>query len=346
MAVGWDANACIETPAFFGVRRRYNVRDVMESGIGAGLGRVVAVRADVSEALERWSAVVALESTLISHGLPRPDNLELAREVEEIVRAEGAVPATVGVIGGVPKVGLDADELELMAEEDGILKLSARDLAFAVAAGSHGATTVAATAHLAALAGVEVFATGGLGGVHREARESWDVSADLMTLARTPVAVVCSGVKSILDVPATLEALETFGVPVAGFRTRRFPGFYLTDSGSPLDWSLDSEEEAARAILALHEVGPEGSGMLIANPIPEEEQLDPALHDRVLDAALAELKRREIRGKEVTPFLLDQFQRTTAGESLKVNKQIIRNNASLAARISVRLANLRAANRT
>ncbi|HEX2729610.1 MAG TPA: pseudouridine-5'-phosphate glycosidase, partial [Rubrobacteraceae bacterium] len=189
-------------------------------------------------------------------------------------------------------------------------------------------------------------ATGGLGGVHREARESLDVSADLMTLARTPVAVVCSGVKSILDVPATLEALETFGVPVAGFRTRRFPGFYLTDSGSPLDWSLGSEEEAARAILALREVGPEGSGLLIANPIPEEDQLDPALHDRTLEAALAGLKRENVRGKGVTPYLLDHFRRTTEGESLRVNKQIIRNNARLAARISVRLTTLRATRRT
>lgn len=310
------------------------------------MNRVVAVRADVEEALENGGVAVALESTIISHGLPRPDNLQLAREVEEIVRAEGAVPATIGVIGGVPKVGLDAEELELMASGAEVPKLSVRDLAFAVAAKSHGATTVAATAHLAALAGIEVFATGGLGGVHREARESWDISADLMTLARTPVAVVCSGVKSILDVPATLEALETFGVPVAGFRTHRFPGFYLTNSGSPLDWSLDNEEAAARAILALREIGAEGSGMLIANPIPEEDQLDPALHDRVLDAALKELKRRGIRGKTVTPFLLDHFQRTTEGESLKVNKQILRNNARLAARISVRLAALRAAKKT
>lgn len=310
------------------------------------MNRGVAVREDVVEALERGGAVVALESTLISHGLPRPDNLQLAREVEKLVREEGAVPATVGVIGGVPKVGLDASELELIAEEDGIQKLSARDLAFALATKSHGATTVAATAHLAALAGVEVFATGGLGGVHREARESWDVSADLITLARTPVAVVCSGVKSILDVPATLEALETFGVPVAGFRTLRFPGFYLTDSGSPLDWSLDSEEEAARAILALREVGPEDSGLLIANPIPEDDQLDPALHDRTLEAALAGLKQENVRGKGVTPYLLDYFRRMTEGESLRVNKQIIRNNARLAARISVQLANLRATQRT
>lgn len=296
----------------------------------------------MAEALERGGAVVALESTLVSHGLPRPDNLELAREVEELVREEGAIPATVGMIGGSPKVGLGADELETLANEADIPKLSTRDLAIAAAKGSHGATTVAATAHLASLAGIEVFATGGLGGVHREARESWDVSADLMALARTPVAVVCSGVKSILDVPATLEALETFGVPVAGFRTDRFPGFYLTDSGSPLDWSLESEEQAARAVDALAKIGPESSGIVIANPIPESGQLDPGLHDRVLEAALGELKRRGVRGKDVTPFLLDHFQRETAGESLQVNKRIIRDNARLAARISIFLATLRA----
>ena len=298
------------------------------------------VSAEVSEALGRTDPVVALESTLISHGLPRPDNLALAREAEDLVRREGAVPATVGMIGGVPKVGLEAAELELMATEEGIVKLSARDLALAAARGSHGATTVAATAHLAAHAGIRIFATGGLGGVHREARESCDVSADLAMLARTPVAVVCSGVKSILDVPATLEQLETLGVPVVGFRTLRFPGFYLTDSGSTLDWSLENEEEAARTILALEKLGLERCGLVIANPLSEEEQLDPDLHDRALRAGLEELKRRDVRGKDVTPFLLARFREETGGESLKVNKQIVRNNARLAARIAVALSAL------
>ena len=298
------------------------------------------IGAEVAEALSRAVPVVALESTLISHGLPHPDNLHLAREAEDLVRHEGAVPATVGMIGGVPKVGLDTAELELMATGEGIAKLSARDLALAASKGSHGATTVAATAHLAARAGIRLFATGGLGGVHREARESWDVSADLATLARTPVAVVCSGVKSILDVPATLEQLETLGVPVAGFRTTRFPGFYLTDSGSPLDWSLANEEEAARAILALDELGPEGCGFVIANPLPEREQLDPALHDRALREGLEELTRRNVRGKDVTPFLLNIFREETGGESLKVNKRLILNNARLAARIAVAFATL------
>jgi pseudouridine-5'-phosphate glycosidase len=290
---------------------------------------------EVARALERAAPVVALESTLISHGLPRPDNLELAREAEDLVRSEGAVPATIGVIGGMPKIGLEAAELKLIATVEGIRKLSVRDLALAAVKGCHGGTTVAATAHLAARAGIKLFATGGLGGVHREARESWDVSADLTTLGRTPVAVVCSGVKSILDVPATLEQLETLGVPVVGFRTMRFPGFYLTDSGSPLDWAVKDEEEAARVILALEKLGPKRCGLVIANPLPEGEQLDPVLHDRALRAGLEALERRKVRGKDVTPFLLECFREETVGESLEVNKRIIRNNARLAARIAV-----------
>lgn len=299
--------------------------------------RSVEIRDEVGEALERGVPVVALESTLISHGLPGPDNLEVAREAEQAVRAEGAVPATVGVIGGMAKVGLEDGELRHMATAGNVAKLSARDLAVAAAKGAHGATTVAATAHLASIAGIRLFATGGLGGVHREARESWDVSADLAMLARTPVAVVCSGVKSILDVPATLEYLETLGVPVVGFRTERFPGFYLTDSGCPLEWSVESEEEAARVVRALPELGFERSGLVVANPIPEEEQLDPVLHDRALRGGLEELVRRGIRGKDVTPFLLDRFAAETEGKSLMVNRGIIVRNARLAARIAVAL---------
>jgi pseudouridylate synthase len=304
--------------------------------------RSVEVRDEVAEALEQGAPVVALESTLISHGLPSPDNLEVAREAERTVRAEGAVPATVGVVGGVAKVGLDEGELELMATAADVSKLSARDLAVAAAKGSHGATTVAATAHLASLAGIRLFATGGLGGVHREARESWDVSADLATLGHTPVALVCSGVKSILDVAATLEYLETLGVPVVGFRTERFPGFYLTDSGSPLDWSVESEGEAARVIRALPGLGFERTGLVVANPLPEEEQLDPEMHDRALRAGLEELGRRGVRGKDVTPFLLDRFVLETEGKSLGVNKEIILRNAALAARIAVALSALEA----
>ena len=298
------------------------------------------IHPEVAQALGKGDPVVALESTVISHGLPCPDNLSLAREAERAVRAEGAVPATVGVVGGVARVGLEDYDLELIATAEDIAKLSARDLAVAAAKGSHGATTVAATAHLAALAGIGLFATGGLGGVHREARESWDISADLATLAHTPVAVVCSGVKSILDVPATLEHLETLGVPVVGFRTYRFPGFYLTYSGSPLEWAVDDEEEAARLIRTLPELGFERCGFVIANPIPEEEQLAPELHDATLGAALEEMERRGVRGKEVTPFLLDYFRRETGGESLELNKKIILQNARLAARIAAALSAL------
>jgi len=300
----------------------------------------LAVSPEVAEAIERGDPVVALESTLISHGLPHPDNLEVARESERLIRAEGAVPATVGVIDGNPKVGLDGVELELMATAGDIEKLSARDLPVAAAKGIHGATTVAATAHLAALAGIRLFATGGLGGVHRGARESWDVSADLAALARTPVVVVCSGVKSILDVPATLEYLETSGVPVVGFRTGRFPGFYLADSGQTVDWSVGDEGEAARLVLALAELGLGRSGLVVANPLSEEDQLDPELHDRALRAALEEMGRRGVRGKDVTPFLLDRFAEETGGDSLRVNKKIIQGNARLAARIAVSLAGI------
>jgi pseudouridylate synthase len=296
------------------------------------------VTSEVRETLQGGGAVVAFESTLISHGLPRPDNLALAREAESIVREEGAVPATVAVIGGQPKVGLDDGELQLLANADGIAKLSTRDLPFAVARGVHGATTVAATAHLAARAGIRLFATGGLGGVHRGARETWDVSADLMALSRTPVVVVCAGVKSILDVPATLEYLETAGVPVAGFRTRRFPGFYLTDSGFPLDWQLDSEEEAARLVLALPQSGT--AGAVVANPIPPEGQLDPEMHERALAAGLEELRTAGVRGKSVTPRLLERFRTETGGASLRVNEEIIRRNARLAARIAVAVSRL------
>jgi len=293
---------------------------------------------EVAEAVRGNAPVVALESTLISHGIPRPDNLLLAYEVENAVREEGAVPATIGMVGGVVKVGLSKGELEILATEDGVPKLSARDLPMAAAKGSHGATTVAATAHLASLAGIRLFATGGLGGVHREARESWDVSADLGILARTPVAVVCSGVKSILDVPATLEYLETLGVPVVGFGEGNFAGFYLSDSGQPLDWHVESEAEAADVVRAMGGLGFGGTGLVVSNPLPEGSQLDPRLHDEVLTAGLCDLEKLGVRGKEVTPFLLGRFHERTGGASLAVNKEIIRRNARLAARISVALS--------
>ena len=299
--------------------------------------RHLRIRPDVAAALAAGRPVVALESTLIAHGLPRPDNLEVARDVEGIVRAEGAVPATIGVIAGTATIGLEAEDLGRLATLPEVPKLSVRDLAMAVARRSDGATTVASTAALAAAAGIRLFATGGLGGVHRGAHESWDESADLVTLSRTPIAVVAAGVKSILDVGATLERLESLNVAVVGFRTRRFPGFYLADSGYPLDWSVETAEEAAAVIAAQQAlgIGQAGqSGLVIANPVPAAEQLDPALHDRVLAGGLAELARRGVRGKAVTPFLLAYFRDATGGESLRVNKQIIRHNARLAARIA------------
>ena len=300
----------------------------------------IVLGAEVAEALERGDPVVSLETTVISHGLPYPDNLELAHEVENLIRREGVTPATIGVLGGVPIVGLNPKELELMASSKEIPKLSAGDIAVAVAKKSHGATTVGGTARLAAMAGIKLLATGGIGGVHRGARESWDVSADLITLSHTPVSVVCSGVKSILDIPATLEYLETLGVPVVGFRTHSFPAFYLTNSGIPLNWSIEGEREAARLIASSETLSSEGPGLVIANPLPRQEQLDPTFHDQVLKAGQDELQRRDIHGKTVTPFLLDYFHRETKGDSLRVNKQIIRNNARLAARIATAFTTL------
>jgi pseudouridine-5'-phosphate glycosidase len=297
----------------------------------------IEIHPEVAAALAAGRPVVALESTLIAHGLPRPDNLEVAGELEAIVRAEGAVPATIAVIAGIPTVGLDAGALERIALGPAVPKLSVRDLALAAASGGDGATTVASTAILAAAAGIALFATGGLGGVHRGARESWDESADLATLGQTPIAVVAAGVKSILDVGATLERLESLNVAVAGYRTRRFPGFYLADSGFALDWSFDSPEQAAAAIAAQRALGIPGA-LVVANPIPEREQLDPALHDRVLREGLAALERRGIRGKAVTPFLLDHFHTATGGASLRANVAVVRNNARLAAQIARALA--------
>jgi pseudouridine-5'-phosphate glycosidase len=281
---------------------------------------------------------VALESTIVAHGLPRPRNLEVAREVEAVIRSRGAVPATIAVLGGTPRIGLDDAQLTRLAEDDAVRKLGVRDLALASAAGCDGATTVASTAILAAGAGIAVFATGGLGGVHRGARESWDESADLAALAVTRIAVVCAGVKSILDVPATLERLETLGVAVAGYRTSTFPGFYLRESGHTLDWSLDSPGEVAEVLRAADAMGVPAHALLIGNPLPVEEELDPEVHDRVLREGLRRLGERGIVGKDVTPFLLAHFHDATHGASLLANERIILRNAELAADIAVALA--------
>lgn len=298
----------------------------------------LTIRADVAEALHNGRPVVALESTLIAHGLPRPGNLEVARRLEAIVSGEGALAATVAVVDGRLTVGLEDAQLERIAADDSIEKLGVRDLPACLAAGGWGATTVGSTAHVAAMAGIEVFATGGMGGVHRQARESWDESADLAALASTPVLLVCAGVKSILDVPATMQRLETLGIPIVGYGTLSFPGFYLSDSGESLRWSVDDPEQAAGVFRARSAAGLLDRALVVANPLSPEEQLDPALHDRVLASALTEAQRAGVAGVEVTPFLLDYFHRETAGQSLAVNIRIVENNARLAARIAVALS--------
>jgi pseudouridine-5'-phosphate glycosidase len=295
----------------------------------------VKIAPEVAQALADGRPVVALESTLISHGLPRPRNLEVARQLEAVVREAGAVPATVALVAGRARIGLDERGLEAIAVGEQVVKCGVRDLAPVAARGGHGATTVAATAHLAERAGIRLFATGGLGGVHRGARDSWDESADLETLARTRIAVVCSGVKSILDVGATLERLETLGVTVLGYGTDRFPGFYLADSGHPVPWRVDSPEEVAGVLAAQVELGTEGQAVVVAHPLPVDEQLDAELHDRVLAAGLAAAERAGAASKEVTPFLLEHFHRETGGASLEANVRLVIRNARLAAQIAV-----------
>jgi pseudouridine-5'-phosphate glycosidase len=290
---------------------------------------------EVAEALAGGRPVVALESTLISHGLPRPRNLDVAREVESAVRAAGALPATIAVVAGEARIGLDEAALELVAAGDGVVKCGVRDLAPLAARRGHGATTVAATAHLAMRAGIRLFATGGLGGVHRDARESWDVSADLETLARTGIVVVCSGVKSILDVGATLERLETLNVTVLGYATDSFPGFYLTDSGYPVPWRVESPDEVAAVVRAREELGVGDRAVVVANPLAPDQQLDPGQHDQVLAAGLSTAEREGVTGKDVTPFLLEWFHRETGGASLDANVRLVVRNAELAARIAV-----------
>jgi pseudouridine-5'-phosphate glycosidase len=294
----------------------------------------VLIHPEVQEALEAGRPVVALESTIISHGLPRPDNLRIAREIEQSVRDGGAVPATIAVVDGQARVGLDDAALERVANDPSVVKVSVRELAAVAARRGVGATTVASTAHLAARAGIGVFATGGLGGVHRGAAESWDESADLTTLSRTPVLVVCAGVKSILDVPATLERLETLNVGVLGYRTDRFPGFYLRDAGYGLDWRVDSPAEVAAVLRARTDLGTDRYGLVLANPIAPEDELDHDLHDTVLASGLKAAEHAGVRGKDVTPFLLDWFHRETHGASLAANVALVRGNATLAGEVA------------
>jgi pseudouridylate synthase len=278
--------------------------------------------------------VVALESTIIAHGLPRPRNLDVARQLEDIVREEGACPATIAVLDGVARIGLSSDELVRVAEDPAMRKLGQRDLPVAQAFRASGATTVSATAWLAAAAGIRVFATGGLGGVHRGFAESFDESADLGVLSQTRVTVVSAGVKSILDVPATLERLETLSVTVVGYGTASFPGFYLHSSGRPLDWTVHTPAEVAKVMRRQDALGVR-SALLVANPVPEAEQLDPELHDRALAEALAAAERDDIGGQRLTPYLLAALVRDTEGAALEANLAAVRGNVRLGAKIAV-----------
>ena len=287
------------------------------------------IHPEVKDALASGQAVVALESTIISHGLPSPRNVAVAGDIEQSVRDGGAVPATIAIIDGVVKVGLTPAELEILGDPNSnVIKVSTRDLGPVLAAGGHGATTVSATSHIAHLAGIKYFATGGLGGVHRGAQDTYDESGDLVTLARTPITVTCAGVKSILDVGATLERLETLGVTVVGFGTDAFPGFYRADSGFGVTWRVDTVAQAAA-------VGIQPGAVIIAKPVTEADQLDLALHDRVLAEGLAAADKAGIIGKDVTPFLLDWFHTQTNNQSLEVNVTLINANARLAAEIAV-----------
>jgi pseudouridine-5'-phosphate glycosidase len=297
--------------------------------------KAIKLSAEVSAALKAGKPIVALESTIISHGLPRPSNLEVALECERIVRDAGAVPATIALLDGKILVGLERSELEAIANRDDISKASIRDLAIIVAQGKSAATTVAATAHIAALAGIHVFATGGLGGVHRGANESFDESADLTALANVDMTMICAGVKSILDVPATLERLETLAISLVGYKTTAFPGFYLTDSGYTLEHRVDSPAEIAAIIKARKEVGTLTKALVVANPVVKE--MDKSRHDEILKSGLEKAEQQGVVGKNVTPFLLEHFHTTSKGESLAINTEIIKANCLLGAQIAVAL---------
>ncbi|MCX7695416.1 MAG: pseudouridine-5'-phosphate glycosidase [Caloramator sp.] len=297
----------------------------------------LVISQEVKEALENGKPVVALESTIISHGMPYPQNVETALKVEEIVRQNGAVPATIAIIGGKLKAGLTRDEIEYLGKKGReIVKVSRRDIPYIVAKGTDGATTVASTMIIAALAGIKVFATGGIGGVHRGAQETFDISADLQELANTNVAVVCAGAKSILDLGLTLEYLETFGVPVIGYKTDELPAFYTRRSGFKVDYRLDTPEEIANMLKVKWELNLKG-GAVIANPIPEEYEMDYDTITKAIEDALKEAEEKGIKGKESTPFLLAKVKDITGGKSLESNIQLVYNNAKLAAQIAKNL---------
>lgn len=299
----------------------------------------LSITPEIEEAIKAGKPVVALESTILSHGMPFPQNMEFAHKVEEIVRAEGAIPATTAIIGGKLKVGLTSEELDLMCKGEGVGKVSRRDVAIYLATGKTGATTVATTMMIAAMAGIKVFATGGIGGVHRGATETMDISADLQELANTPVAVVCAGAKSLLDLGLTLEYLETFGVPVLGLRTDDFPAFYCRSSGFKLDYNASSEAEVAKIAKTKWDLGLKG-GLVIGNPIPEEYALDYDEMEKVIVKALELAKEQGIHGKDTTPFLLSHIKDMTDGVSFASNLQLAYNNAKAASKIAVELAKL------
>lgn len=291
---------------------------------------------EIKSALAAKGPIVALESTIIAHGLPRPKNLEVALEVQEIVRKHGATPATIAIIDGVINVGLENDELEKLAKSNNVAKASIRDIPFHLTNESSAATTVAATSHIARLANIQIFATGGLGGVHRGAEKTWDESADIHSLSNTPVIVVCAGAKSILDIPATLERLETYSVPIVGYQTSKFPGFYLADSGYMIEHQLNTPEDIARLWREQISAGMNDKGLVVANPVIN--QMDPKLHAKLLEDGLTTATAHHVSGKDVTPFLLDFFHKNSNGESLRVNIEIIIANAKLAAEIAACLA--------
>lgn len=325
--LGFEPTPTKKTPI---VKDRLRSRSLRYLSISLGVMAIFSP--EVRKALDNHQPLVALESTIISHGLPRPTNLEVAREVEEIVRTVGATPATIAMIDGEVHVGLTESELDRIAHDPQIHKATTRDLAVFSAQKKSAATTVAATAHIAHHAGISFFATGGLGGVHQGARETWDESADLTALSRIPITIVCAGAKSILDVGATLERLETLGVPIIGFATNRFPGFYLKDSGFPLEHRMDSAQEISALLKARTTLGTDNTALIVAQPVAQE--MDHALHSTLLKTGLAAAAERKITGKAVTPFLLEYFHTQSNGESLRVNIEIIKENSRLAAEIA------------
>lgn len=297
------------------------------------------INPEVADALKAGKAVVALESTIISHGMPYPRNVETARNVEKIIRDHGAVPATIAILKGRMKVGLSPDEIEYLGKSHDVIKCSRRDLPFILAKGLDGATTVAATMILAAMAGIRVFATGGIGGVHRGAQTSFDISADLQELAHTNVAVICAGAKSILDIGLTLEYLETFGVPVVGFKTNEMPAFYTSKSGFSVNYRVDSAAELAQAMKIKWDLGLNG-GLVVANPIPAQYEMDSATINTAIEEALKQAEAEGVKGKDTTPYLLAKVKELTGGDSLESNIQLVYNNARLGAELAVELAKL------